>query len=135
MRSNAYRTPIEFEKDMSRLFEKARRVHPPASEPYARALLLQRLYNALTSTSPPVGPPYTSTTNFASLRTGPGHVSEQDNGVTSFRVSSKDRTFVEEVWYKGVPVRLADWVHLSNPDDPGRPIIAQVYKVWISDEP
>ena len=32
----------------------------------------QRLYQALTSPSPPSGPPYVSTTNFASLRAGPG---------------------------------------------------------------
>jgi chromatin structure-remodeling complex subunit RSC1/2 len=84
-----------------------------------------------------------STTNFASVRAGPGHAKPlstayQDPdaaGVTTFRVSSKDRTFVDEVWYKGWNIRLADWLHLSNPDDPSRPIVAQVFKVWLSDEP
>jgi chromatin structure-remodeling complex subunit RSC1/2 len=54
--------------------------------------------------------------------------------VTTFRVSNKDRTFVEEVQYKGWTVKLADWLHLSNPDDPSRPIVAQVFKCWVSDE-
>ena len=57
------------------------------------------------------------------------------SGVTTFRISSKDRHFVDEVNYKGWSIRLADWVHLANPDDPNRPIVAQVFKCWISDEP
>jgi hypothetical protein len=60
---------------------------------------------------------------------------EGTTGVTTFRVSSKDRKFVDEVHYKGWAVKLADWVHLSNPDDPSRPIIAQVFRVWVSEEP
>jgi hypothetical protein len=55
-------------------------------------------------------------------------------GVTAFRVSTKLRTFVDELHYKGWTIRLADWLHLSNPDDPSRPIIGQVFKCWQSDE-
>lgn len=55
-------------------------------------------------------------------------------GVTTFRVPTRDRTFVEEVTFKGWRIRLADWLHLANPDDPSRPIVAQVFKVWVSDE-
>lgn len=55
--------------------------------------------------------------------------------MTTFRVSTKDRTFVETVVYKGWTVRLGDWLHLSNADDPARPIVAQVFKCWTSDEP
>ena len=103
----------------------------------------QRLYQAMTSPNPPSGPPYTSQTNFASIRAGPGtarplhSTSDADGavGVTTFRVSNKDRTFVDEVNYKGWSIRLADWLHLANPDDPSRPIVAQVFKCWISDEP
>ncbi|EGN94159.1 hypothetical protein SERLA73DRAFT_96993 [Serpula lacrymans var. lacrymans S7.3] len=142
VRSQSYESSKDFDCDMARLFEKARRWHEPCSEPYGRVLLLQRLYQALTSSSPPQGPPYTSTTNFASVRAGPGtarplHSTDSEGvpGVTTFRVSTKDRSFVEEVHYKGWSIRLADWLHLSNPDDPSRPIIAQVFKCWVSDEP
>jgi chromatin structure-remodeling complex subunit RSC1/2 len=72
-----------------------------------------------------------STSNFASLRGGPA--SKVEN-VTSFRVSAKDRTFAEEVYYKGWSFRQADWVHVSNPDDPTKPVMGQVFKCWISDE-
>ena len=102
----------------------------------------QRLYQAITSPNPPAGPPYASATNFASLPSGPGTArplhssdSEKQPGVTTFRVSTKDKTFVDEVQYKGWTIRLADWLHLSNPDDPAKPIIAQVFKCYVSDEP
>ncbi|KIK92078.1 hypothetical protein PAXRUDRAFT_830304 [Paxillus rubicundulus Ve08.2h10] len=141
-RSNSYKTSKDFDLDMARLFEKARRWYEPCTEPYGRVLLLQRLYQALTSPSAPSGPPYTSATNFASIRAGPGtarplHSTDSEGvpGVTTFRVSTKDRKFVEEVHFKGWSIRLADWLHISNPDDPSRPIIGQVFKCWISDEP
>lgn len=64
-----------------------------------------------------------------------GGDSDGQPGVTTFRVSNKDRKFVDEVEYKGWSVRLADWLHLANPDDPSRPIVAQVFKCWVSEEP
>ncbi|KAH7909756.1 hypothetical protein BJ138DRAFT_1154503 [Hygrophoropsis aurantiaca] len=142
VKSQSYETSKDFDLDMARLFEKARRWHEPRTEPYGRVLLLQRLYQALTSSLPLAGPPYSSTTNFASLRAGPGtarplHSTDSEGvpGVTSFRVSTKDRTVVDEVHYKGWSIRLADWLHLSNPDDPSQPIIGQVFKCWLSEEP
>ncbi|KAK2459787.1 hypothetical protein APHAL10511_008219 [Amanita phalloides] len=141
-RSKLFNSAKEFDMEMARLFEKARRCHEPTSEGYGRALLLQRLYHAITSGNPPPGPPYTSSTNFASLKAGPGTTkpvhgadSEGVPGVTTYRVIHKDRTFVDELHYKGWSVRLADWVHLSNPDDPSRPIIAQIFRCWVSEEP
>lgn len=55
-------------------------------------------------------------------------------GVTTYRVSVKDRTVVNEVHFKGWSVRLADWLHMANPDDPSRPIVGQVFKCFVSDE-
>lgn len=102
---------------------------------------MQRLYQTITSPNPPTAP-YISSTNFASLRAGPGNVKpvhgsdgEGVPNVTTHRVLTRDRTFVEEVSYKGWKVKLADWVHLSNPDDPSKPIIGQVFRCWLSEEP
>ncbi|EPQ61248.1 hypothetical protein GLOTRDRAFT_135767 [Gloeophyllum trabeum ATCC 11539] len=140
-RMKSYPFSKSFDMDMEILFLKGRRWYEPGTEKYGHVCLLQRLYQALTSSSPPSGPPYASSTNFASLRAGPGtarplHSSDTEGvpGVTTFRVSIKDRTFVDEVHYKGWSVRLADWLHMSNPDDPSKPIVAQVFKCWVSDE-
>lgn len=127
---------------MEQLFLKARRWYEPGSEAYGNVLLLQRLYQALVSPEPPSGPPYTSQTHFAALLASPGTAkplhstgSEGVPGVTTYRVPTKDRQLVDQVQYKGWTVRLADWLHLSNCDDPGRPIIGQVFRCWVSDEP
>ncbi|KAH0590018.1 Chromatin structure-remodeling complex subunit rsc1 [Termitomyces sp. J132] len=142
LRSQGYLTSQEFDQDMARLFEKARRWHKTSPEPYGRTLLLQRFYQALLAADPPSGPPYHTTTNFAACRAGPGNVKPVHGGdapgvagVTTHRVLSKDRTFMDEVHYKGWTLKLGDWVHLSNPDDPSRPIVAQVFRTWVSDEP
>ncbi|KAF8907675.1 hypothetical protein CPB84DRAFT_1674763 [Gymnopilus junonius] len=139
-RHKMYKSAKDFDLDMARLFEKARRWHDPATEAYGRTLLLQRLYQDLTSPNPPA-PPYISSTNFASLRAGPGNVkpvhrsdSEGVPNVTTYRVLTRDRTFVEDLNYKGWKIKVADWVHLANPDDPSRPIIGHVFKCWVSDE-
>ncbi|TFK47979.1 hypothetical protein OE88DRAFT_1635762 [Heliocybe sulcata] len=144
-RSKLYPSTKAFDMDMSILFMKGRRWYEPGSEKYGHIILLQRLYQALTSSSPPEGPPYVSATHFASLRAGPGTArplhaapNNDDNegvpGVTTFRVSVKDRRFVHEVHYKGWSFRLADWVHMANPDDPSRPVVAQVFKCWVSED-
>ncbi len=100
----------------------------------------QRFYQALASLKPPTSP-HSSPTKFASLPAGPGtatplHSSEGDAAtrVTTFRVSEKDKKIVDEVSYKGWTVRLADWLHLSNPDDPSRPIVAHVFRCFVSEE-
>ena len=41
---------------------------------------------------------------------------------------------MDEVNYKGWTIRLADWLHLSNPDDPSRPIVAHVFRCFVSEE-
>lgn len=53
--------------------------------------------------------------------------------ITHLVPPTRDRTFVEEVNYKGWKLKLGDWVHLSNPDDPSKPIVGQVIKCWTSE--
>ncbi|EIW65096.1 uncharacterized protein TRAVEDRAFT_26037 [Trametes versicolor FP-101664 SS1] len=138
-RMKYYETSKGFDREMSQLFLKARRWYESGTEPYGNVLVLQRLYHALTAPNPPQ-PPYTSTTGFAALPAGPGvakplHDSvESDNRVTTFRVSVKDRKIIDEIQYKGWTIRLADWLHLSNPDDPSRPIVGQVFKCFLYQE-
>ncbi|KAI0367477.1 hypothetical protein BV20DRAFT_970438 [Pilatotrama ljubarskyi] len=137
-RMRYYETSQAFDKEMSQLFLKARRWYELGTEPYGNVLVLQRLYQALTSPNPPQ-PPYNSATKFAALPAGPGnakplHASEGENGVTTFRVSLKDRKIIDEVQYKGWTIRLADWLHLSNPDDPSRPIVGQVFRCYLSQD-
>ncbi|EPS92765.1 hypothetical protein FOMPIDRAFT_1056573, partial [Fomitopsis schrenkii] len=130
-----------FDRAMSELFMMGRRHYEVGSEEYGHILVLQRLYHALASSNPPAGPPFTSPTNFAAIRAGPGtakplHSSADTEGivgVTTYRVSTKDREFVNEVHFKGWTLRLADWVHMANPDDPSRPIVGQIFRCYVWD--
>ncbi|KAI4525750.1 hypothetical protein K525DRAFT_190786 [Schizophyllum commune Loenen D] len=153
-RHKSYALAKDFDKDFAMLFLRGRRYYAITSESYGRVLLLQRLYQALTSPDPPAGPHYASNTNFAALAAGPGRVrplhsgaqsqtpmtsaavkaSPPVEGVTGPRVNEANRYTVPEVHYKGWNLRFGDWVHLSNPDDPARPIVGQVYKCWVAQE-
>nr|ODN83896.1 hypothetical protein L203_05296 [Cryptococcus depauperatus CBS 7841] len=141
----------DFDMDMTRLFEKARRWYHDGTLEYGDVLVLQRLYNALTSpiplSLPSSGIPAPSTTFFASIPAGPGnarslHEANQEikagaveeqvgHGITTFRVGTKDRIFTEEARHKGQSFRLGDYVHLINPDDATKPIVGQIFKTFV----
>lgn len=140
----------EFDMEMAKLFEKARRVFDGRATEYGKVLTLQRLYNALTAPFPLKLPiPMPSATLFASLPTGPGNprtmtVQEAheavragaapevaNQGITTYRISSKERIFTEEARHKGVSYRAGEYVHLINPDDASKPIVGQIFKTFI----
>ncbi|KAJ3998675.1 hypothetical protein F5050DRAFT_1566656 [Lentinula boryana] len=149
IKSKAYSTPASFDRDMMLLFEKGRRWWEPAPS--------HRLYQSLTSPHLPEGHkpglgPYSSETNFAALRIGPGRVNHQNpsegdelvfaSGSKQIHTITNNRIFLDQIKYKGWTVRVGDWVHLANGSDmysgagggggggAGRPIVAQVWKVW-----
>lgn len=112
------------------------------------------MYSALTSPSPPAlttaGTLPPSPAAFAGLPAGPGNAKsfhetnqqmragaapeEVGLGVTTFRVGTRNRIFLEEARWKGVAYRLGDYVHLINPDDPTRPTIGQIFRTYIPDK-
>ncbi|KAG8709485.1 hypothetical protein FRC09_000641 [Ceratobasidium sp. 395] len=101
IRTRAYSSPKEFDIDMARLFEKARKWHEEGTYSYGRVLVLQRLTCPkqedmqvdVTSSNPPV--------------------TETSSSVT----------------FKGVVYSAGDWVHLANKETPSKPIVAQVQKI------
>lgn len=149
-RNGRYTMLLEFDVEMAKLFEKARRFYGGRPAEFGKVLTLQRLYNALTAPFPlklPIASP--SATLFASLPTGPGNprtmtVQEAheavragappetvNQGITTYRISSKERIFTEEARHKGVSYRVGEYVHLINPDDASKPIVGQIFKTFI----
>ncbi|KAK4688769.1 chromatin structure-remodeling complex subunit RSC1/2, partial [Tremellales sp. Uapishka_1] len=149
--SGKYSTLLEFDMEMTRLFEKARRWYTDGSAEYGHVVTLQRLYNALTAPYPMslsgTGIPEPSATLFASLPAGPGNArsmhetnleikagAQEDEvgfGVTTYRVGTRDRIFTDEARHKGMAYKIGDYVHLINPDDATRPIIGQIFKTFV----
>lgn len=106
----------------------------------AHSLDSQRLYQGLTSSTTARNLlSSTSSAHFSSVPAGPGfakplhHAQDSGPGVTTYRIQNKDRTFIRNVWFKGVEYRMGDYVHLVHPNTPDRPIIAQVFKCYIPD--
>ncbi|CED84001.1 Chromatin remodeling complex RSC, subunit RSC1/Polybromo and related proteins [Phaffia rhodozyma] len=134
--ADGYSTSVEFDVDMMRLFEKGRRYYSDGTAPYGQVVLLQRYYQSLTSANPNLT---TASTNFSSVPGGPspsiaknieGRLNS-DEAVTTFRISGKDRDFVDVAHYKGFSFSVGDFVHVMNADDPSKPICGQVFKVFV----
>ena len=78
--------------------------------------------------------PFPASSTAANSASADEHEGSGASTATTYRVPpTRDRTFVEEVNYKGWKVKSGDWVHLSNPDDPSKPIVGQVFKCWKSE--
>lgn len=136
---------------MVSVFDTARRWYRFMTAQLSHVLTLQRLYNAVTAPYPLAVPPSGTLaphkTRFASLPAGPGtaktsqEVQEAERagvppekagfGVTSTRISSKDRIFTEEARHKGVAYRTGKLNklvfrltnrRLHSSDQPRRPI-------------
>ncbi|KAG8979217.1 hypothetical protein FRB90_008184, partial [Tulasnella sp. 427] len=104
-------------------------------------LSFSRLYQGLTSSAGAAAAiNRTAEHNFASIPAGPGFAkplhsagSTSRDAVTTYRIQNKDRSFTEEITFKGMTYKSGDYVHLMNPNDPSRLIIGQVFKLWIPD--
>ncbi|KAG9122092.1 hypothetical protein FRC07_001670 [Ceratobasidium sp. 392] len=103
--TRAYSSPREFDMDMSRLFEKARRWHEEGTYSYGRVLVLQCLWHNLTSPKQ----------------------EDMQVDVTSSNVLATETP--NSITFKGVTYTPGDWVHLANKDTPSKPVVAQVQKI------
>jgi len=67
--------------------------------------------------------------NFASISAGPGN--ERALAAASATIDSRDRDFLGQISYKGSSYHIGDYVHLANPDDTSKPIVGQIYKLFV----
>ncbi|KAG8757043.1 hypothetical protein FRC14_002431 [Serendipita sp. 396] len=133
-----YTTARTFEKDLFRLFEKARRFYKPATANYGAVLTCQRLVNLLTSPSwrPSLRVSLTMSSTLGPRNAQPrkrlvnGAVVENPNGIICYDVVSHGRTVIDYISFKGVMYRTGDFVHLTNPEDMSRPLIGQIWTCW-----
>ncbi|GAA6009989.1 uncharacterized protein JCM10292_000741 [Rhodotorula paludigena] len=144
IREGAYPTPEAFDRDMHHLFTIAKLFVRPdtAGAMYSDLLVLQRLYQELTKQSTPAAraAQIANVSALSSVGGGPGnvqHAKNDDNPMGSdaksratTRPTMKDKVFLDSINYKGDVLKTGDWVHLLNPDNPGKPIIAQIWKTY-----
>ncbi|GAA5951380.1 hypothetical protein JCM3765_002464 [Sporobolomyces pararoseus] len=135
IRMGAYPNPEAFDRDLFHLFETAKvfiRPETPGTV-YGDLVVLQRLYQELTKR----GTGIDNASNAISSNTGvvPGGIKREDGpfGETSkvtARPTIKDKVLLDSINFKGEVLRVGDWVYLSNSQNPGKPIIAQIWQTY-----
>ncbi|QRW05872.1 bromodomain associated protein [Ceratobasidium sp. AG-Ba] len=105
IRARVYASAKDFDVDMSRLFEKARRWHEEGTYSYGRVLVLQCLWHNLTSP-----------------KQEDMQVDVMSSGASALGTSGS-------ATFKGIVYSPGDWVHLANKEAPSKPIVAQVQRI------
>ncbi|BGP37534.1 hypothetical protein JCM10450v2_001438 [Rhodotorula kratochvilovae] len=139
-----YASPEAFDHDLHHLFSIAKLFIRPDSPGtvYSDLLVLQRLYQELTKqVSPAVrSAVIDDAAALSSVGGGPGNVQHAKGDESAIgadlksrattRPTTKDKVFLDGINFKGQVLKTGDWVHLLNPDNPGKPIIAQIWKTY-----
>ncbi|GAA5841640.1 hypothetical protein JCM11251_004238 [Rhodosporidiobolus azoricus] len=131
-----YPSPEAFDRDLHHLFTSAKSLARPESPGtlYSDLMVLQRYYQELTKRKSALerSSGIDTSTAFASSAVK----REDDLGGTDLksrataRPTTKDKIFLDGINFKGDVLRVGDWVHLFNPDNPAKPVIAQIWKVY-----
>lgn len=132
--SGTYTTAIEFEKDMMQLFSSGRKHLEAGSDEYGGLVTLQRMYQHITQSAHDVAAEFDAdllSRNFASVRYGP--CEEVEPQVYGESPSTGVKFATNKIRYKGQEITIGNWVHLSNPTDPARPIVGQVFRTRSED--
>ncbi|GAA5875443.1 hypothetical protein JCM3774_002985 [Rhodotorula dairenensis] len=144
IRSHVYASAEACDRDLHRLFEAARLFIKPDTpgNGYSDLMVLQRLYQELTKNSSAADRAMDAETaaSLSSVSGGPGNVQHAKGDEASqgsdfksratARPTLRDKIFLDSINFKGHTLRTGDWIHLLNPDAPGKPIIAQIWKTY-----
>ncbi|GAA5949966.1 hypothetical protein JCM10213_004270 [Rhodosporidiobolus nylandii] len=142
IKSGAYPTPEAFDRDLHHLFEIMKIFIRPESGGtlYSDLMVLQRLYQELTKRRSALerSSHIDDAAALSSVGGGPGNVKREDEpgsatdlkSRATTRPTTKDKIFLDGINFKGDVLRTGDWVHLLNPDNPAKPIIAQIWKTY-----
>jgi hypothetical protein len=134
VQQQSYASSEDFEKDMLQLFRSCRRYFEIGSDEYGGAVAIQRIYNHITQSVDAVREPIDEELlkrNCSSIRFGPCQEPEGQGYGESPRTG--EMAAVPRHFYKGKALTVGMWVHLSNPTDPARPIVAQIFKTRVED--
>ena len=104
-----YRSVDVFLSDMNQIFNNAKQYNAEESQIYQDAAHLQQVLAA----------------------TADEELRKPDSAYQDPDSNSKTSRFpLDSVEHRGETYTVGDWVHISNPNDPAKPIIAQVFRLW-----
>ncbi|GAA5821514.1 hypothetical protein JCM10212_000922 [Sporobolomyces blumeae] len=135
IRARQYPTPEAFDRDLMHLFDTAKvfiRPDTPGTL-YSDLIVLQRLYQEMTKCGADVSDPDVA----LAVGNGPGNIKREDGpehdakiGRPTTRPTIKDKVLLDSINFKGHVLKVGDWVYLCNSQNPGKPIIAQVWQTY-----
>ncbi|KAH8834074.1 hypothetical protein DL96DRAFT_1703706 [Flagelloscypha sp. PMI_526] len=123
---SGYASSEWFDQDFTLLFDIARN-HYRDSPHFGHVLSLQRFYNSVTSPTPYQNDSQFQTASarhFAHLLGGPG------KAIPNPPILRHPSTSKDFLCFKGSCLRVGDWVHLANPNNPSKPIIGLIFSLW-----
>ncbi|GAA5854738.1 hypothetical protein JCM8547_004051 [Rhodosporidiobolus lusitaniae] len=121
----AYPSAEAFDRDLHQLFQNVELVTPAdsTSTAYSDLVVLQRYYHELTKRRSPLE--LSSDAQSTAALAGSDFKSR-----ATARPTTKDKVFLDAINFKGDVLRVGDWVHLWNADNPAKPVIAQIWKTY-----
>ncbi|CAH7685913.1 hypothetical protein BY996DRAFT_4575204, partial [Phakopsora pachyrhizi] len=132
--SNDYSDAEAFDKDLYQAFLEAEKIYACDPDRLGLLYVLKRLYQELTQNdgsaalkdSIPIG----TAKKLASVSMGPGNKSQLPKNDEPVKLKAKEKVLLEGIHLKGDYFRVGDCVHIFNPEDPSRPIIAQIFNTY-----
>lgn len=104
-----YRTVDDFLNDMNLLFANAKTYFKPETQMHQDALLLEMVMN----------------------QTADEEKKKPDSAYADPDSNSKvARLPLDSVEHRGELYTVGDWVHISNPNDPAKPTVGQIFRLW-----
>ncbi|OLL23831.1 Chromatin structure-remodeling complex subunit rsc1 [Neolecta irregularis DAH-3] len=125
LKRREYKNLDSFQADMDLMFTNAQKFNTEGSEIYKDSVVLQKLCHRNIEIE--------RQKDDSEYITGPSSVDMQDSQ-TPGRMLKMSRLPLESIEHKGEVYRVGDWVHIVNPNDNTKPIIAQVFRTWKTTE-
>lgn len=125
---------VSFDQELHQCFKKAERTYATDLQRLGAVYMLRRLYQELTKGDGSVALedtiPVGSCRKLSTVTMGPGNKYALPKNDDQLKLRAKDKIILDGIRYKSDVFKTGDWVHLSNPDNPARPIVGQVFHTY-----
>ncbi|KAG0140823.1 hypothetical protein CROQUDRAFT_725952 [Cronartium quercuum f. sp. fusiforme G11] len=134
VKSGVLTSLMQFDQELHQCFKKAERTYSTDLQRLAAVYMLRRLYHELTKgdgsaaleDSIPIG----SCRKLATVTMGPGSRLGLPKNDEQTKLRAKEKVLLDGIRYKSDFFKTGDWVHLTNPDNPARPIVGQIFNTF-----
>ncbi|KAH9820670.1 hypothetical protein DFH28DRAFT_923937 [Melampsora americana] len=125
---------VNFDQELHQCFKKAERTYATDLQRLGAVYMLRRLYQELTKGDGSIAledtVPVGACRKLSTVTMGPGNKYSLPKNDDQLKLRAKDKVILDGIRYKSDVFKTGDWVHLSNPDNPARPIVGQIFHTY-----